>query len=196
MSNVLINGRTAVHAGSGGILATVDVCLTKVGKPVVPIPYPNIAQSADADATAATVFINGHPVCTAASVFAASTGDQPGSQGGIKSGITEGPAEFITSSPDVFIEGEAAVRMGDLMISNDGNTPPAPLMQGGAPLPPALKAAALNPVVETTHSTFDLTIISRETHQGFLIQLDYSGSQEKTSDPEIMHEKNNGESTL
>jgi len=40
MSNVLINGRTAVHAGSDGILNTVDVCKTQVGPAVVPIPYP------------------------------------------------------------------------------------------------------------------------------------------------------------
>jgi len=30
--NVLINGRTAVHAGSKGILTTVDVCWTKIGQ--------------------------------------------------------------------------------------------------------------------------------------------------------------------
>jgi hypothetical protein len=42
--NVLINGRTAVHAGSEGILVTVDVCLTKIGKPVVPIPYTPLCQ--------------------------------------------------------------------------------------------------------------------------------------------------------
>ena len=143
MSNVLINGRTAVHAGSGGILNTVDICKTQVGNSVVPIPYPNIAQSEDADATAATVFINGYPVCTAASVFASSTGDQAGKHGGIKSGTTEGAAEFITHSSNVFIEGEPAVRMGDLMTSNNGNTPPAPLMQPGAPMPPELEAEAL-----------------------------------------------------
>ncbi|MFY0663856.1 MAG: DUF4150 domain-containing protein [Natronospirillum sp.] len=146
MSNVLINGRTAVHAGSGGILNTIDVCKTQIGNSIVPIPYPNIAESKDADATASTVFINGHPACTAASVFASSTGDQPGKKGGLRSGSTQGAAEFITSSPNVFIEGEPAVRMGDLMVSNDGNTPPAPLMQPGGPMPPELRAAAVNSV--------------------------------------------------
>jgi len=142
MSNVLINGRTAVHAGSGGVLNTVDICKTKVGSSVVPIPYPNVAVSQDADNTAATVFINGEPACHASSIFASSTGDEPGSRGGIRSGDTQGKAEFITSSPNVFIEGEPAVRMGDLMVSNDGNTPPAPLMQAGAPIPPELEALA------------------------------------------------------
>ncbi|RUO33734.1 DUF4150 domain-containing protein [Aliidiomarina soli] len=155
MSNVLINGRTAVHAGSGGILNTVDVCLTKVGPAVVPIPYANIAQSEDASATAGSVFIDGHPVCTAASIFAASAGDEAGSDGGVKSGITEGAAEFISSSADVFIEGEAAVRMGDMMISNDGNTAPAPLMQGGAAMPSDIQAQATNDTETITAALFD-----------------------------------------
>ena len=73
MSNVLINGRTAVHAGSGGILTTVDVCRTKIGKPIVNIAYTNIARSADAAQTAATVLINGHPVCHQKSIFAVTT---------------------------------------------------------------------------------------------------------------------------
>lgn len=39
-------------------------------------------------------------------------------------------------------KGRPAVRMGDLMVSNNGNTPPAPLMQPGAPLPPELEATS------------------------------------------------------
>ncbi|TOG38609.1 hypothetical protein CGJ02_24130, partial [Vibrio parahaemolyticus] len=43
------NGLSIVHKGSGGEAnATLpDVCLTKVGKPIVPIPYGNNAKSAD-----------------------------------------------------------------------------------------------------------------------------------------------------
>lgn len=181
MSNVLINGRTAVHAGSGGILTTVDICKTQVGPSVVPLPYTNIAKTEDADNTAATVFINGYPVCTAASTLAASTGDQAGKHGGVKSGTTEGAAEFITSSPDVFIEGEAAVRMGDLMISNNGNTPPAPLMQGGAPLPPELKAAALNPVELPT--TDQLDFVTTHTQHSTIQLQDSPPIEAATTNP-------------
>jgi hypothetical protein len=131
--NVLINGRTAVHAGSEGILVTVDVCLTKVGKPIVPIPYTNVARSADAAKTASTVFINGHPVCHKKSIFSKSTGDEPGTHGGIRSGTIKGKAEFVTTSPNVFIEGIPAVRQGDMMVSNNRNTAPMPLSQPGAP---------------------------------------------------------------
>jgi uncharacterized Zn-binding protein involved in type VI secretion len=131
--NVLINGRTAVHVGSEGILVTVDVCLTKVGKPVVPIPYTNVARSADAAKTASTVFINGHPVCHQGAIFSKSTGDEPGSRKGIRSGTICGKAEFVSGSSNVFIEGIPAVRQGDMMVSNNCNTAPMPLSQPGAP---------------------------------------------------------------
>lgn len=126
-SNILINGRSAVHHGSNGTLKTDDICYT--GEAKIPVPYCNIAKSTDAANTANNVFINGHPACHQQSIFAKSTGDEPGFYGGIHSGSIQGKAEFITASPNVFIEGIAAVRNGDLMVSNNRNTFPAPLIQ-------------------------------------------------------------------
>ncbi len=146
--NVLINGRTAVHKGSKGILTTIDVCLTKVGKPVVPIPYTNVARSEDAAQTASTVFVNGHPICHKDSIFAKSTGDEPGNRKGVKSGTITEKAEFITASSNVFIEGVAAVRQGDLMVSNNGNTAPMPLSQPGAPRPKETQLAEVEELDE------------------------------------------------
>jgi len=131
--NVLINGRTAVHAGSQGVLTTVDVCLTKIGKSVVPIPYTNIALSAVSFKTAGSVLINGNPVCHKKSIFAVSSGDEPGNRKGIRSRTIKGKAEFISGSSNVLIEGIPAVRQGDLMVSNKRNTAPMPLSQPGAP---------------------------------------------------------------
>ncbi len=136
MGNVLINGRTAVHAGSGGTVSSPDVCKTP-GK-CRPRAYRNVAKSADAAQTAATVFINGHPVCHKDSIFSTSSGDEGGSCGGVRSGTIKGKAEFVTASSNVFIEGVPAVRQGDLMTSNNRNTPPMPLMQPGAGRPPSL----------------------------------------------------------
>ncbi len=133
--NVLINGRTAVHKGSKGVLTTVDVCLTKIGKSTVPIPYTNIARSEDAAQTASTVFVNGHPICHKNSIFAKSTGDEPGNRKGIKSHTITEKAEFVTASSNVYIEGVAAVRQGDMMVSNNANTAPMPLSQPGAERP-------------------------------------------------------------
>jgi uncharacterized Zn-binding protein involved in type VI secretion len=148
MGNVLINGRTAVHKGSQGTLTTVDVCLTPVGSSVVPIPYTNIAVSADADKTASTVLINGNPVCHKKSIFSKSTGDEPGTRKGIKSGTIQGKAEFIQGSPNVLIEGIAAARQGDLMVSNNRNTAPMPLSQPGAPKAEAKEKAAVEGLEE------------------------------------------------
>ena len=138
MSNVLINGRTAVHAGSNGTLTSPDVCKTP-GK-CHPRTYTNVAKSADAAKTASTVYVNGHPICHKGSNFAVSTGDEGGSCGGVGSGTIKGKAEFITASNNVLIEGQPAVRQGDIMVSNNRNTPPVPLMQPGAGAPPGLKA--------------------------------------------------------
>jgi len=107
MSNVVINGLTAVHAGSNGTLVTSDTCL--VPPYCIPYPFTNIAKSADSAMTATSVTINGNPVCHAKSNFAVSTGDSAGSCGGIISGAVHGMAEFITFSNNVFIEGIPAV---------------------------------------------------------------------------------------
>lgn len=135
-SNVLINHRTAVHKKSNGKLMTIDVCLTQVGQAIVPIPYPNIAQSSDSDKTAKSVLINGQPACHKDSIFKSSKGDEPGNRKGVKSGTKGKEASFIQSSSNVLIEGKAAVRAMDMMVSNKQNTPPMPLLQavGMAPL--------------------------------------------------------------
>ncbi len=143
-NNVLINGLTAVHADSGGVLQTIDVCLTPVGTSVVPIPYPNVAQSSDAASTASSVKINGNPACNIKSNFSKSTGDEAGTKKGVASGTIQGKAEFILGSFDVFIEGKPAVRQGDLMVSNSKNTPPMPLTQAGGAMPQGLQVNNMN----------------------------------------------------
>lgn len=138
MTNIVINGRTAVHAGSGGILNTMEVCKTPPF--CIPYVYTNIANASDASGTASSVMTNGNPACHSQSVFAVSSGDEAGTCGGILSGTIKGPAEFITFSPNVFFEGQPAVRQGDMMVSNNRNTPPAPLQQPPAPQPTAKQA--------------------------------------------------------
>jgi len=45
LGNLLINGRSAVHAGSGGTLSTIDVCETPSGHGCKTVVYTNIAKS-------------------------------------------------------------------------------------------------------------------------------------------------------
>ncbi|RFA36832.1 DUF4150 domain-containing protein [Alkalilimnicola ehrlichii] len=136
-NNVLVNGRTWVHSGSGGVVNTVDVCRTPSGKGTDDVPYNNVAVSADASGTARSITINGCPVCTVGSVFGKSIGDEAGRKGGILSGTTGGAAELLSGSPNVLAEGLPVVRMGDMAVSNNQNTPPVPIQQaGGTPPPP------------------------------------------------------------
>lgn len=132
-ATVTANNQTVVHKDSGGIVVTSpDVCKTKVGSSVVPIPYVNTAKSADTTQGSTTVTMDGNPVMLSTSVFSTSYGDEPGKIGGVSSGVNKGKAKFVTTSNDVIVNGKPVGRREDLMISNlsaSGNTPPAPLQQ-------------------------------------------------------------------
>ena len=129
-----INGRSVVHRRSGGFVKTVSVNLT--GSFRVPIPYANIAFATAAVNTCRNLRCNGEPLCHLQSYFAKSQGDEAGTFGGIVSGTINGRAEFISGSPNVtvttgiYCNAIPLVRAGDLMVSNNRNTAPAPLQQG------------------------------------------------------------------
>ncbi|WP_437293137.1 DUF4150 domain-containing protein [Sorangium sp. So ce426] len=117
-----VNGLSLCHRGSDGIsVATApDVCLTPPG---VPVPYPNIAYSADLAGGTGTVFADGgNSIAHRPSIFATSTGDEPGTMGGVVSGTFMKEASWLTFSADVKIEGHAACRLTDKMLHNHGNT--------------------------------------------------------------------------
>ena len=127
-----VNNLTVVHKGSNGVtIAFPDVCKTPAPPaPPVPIPYPNIAKSSDTAKGSKKVKCDGNPVCLKDSNFSLSTGDEAGSAGGgVASNKIKGKAEFINFSFDVKIEGKNVVRAFDLMLHNDKNTPPFPLIQ-------------------------------------------------------------------
>lgn len=127
-----VNFMSVVHAGSSGIsIAFPDVCKTPAPPaPFVPIPYPNIAQSSDTAQGASTVKCDGNPPCLKDSNFKMSTGDEPGSLMGIASNKIKGKAEFVNFSFDVKFDGKNVARALDLMLHNDKNTPPFPVIQG------------------------------------------------------------------
>lgn len=125
---------SVVHAGSNGIsTAFPDVCKTPAPPaPFVPIPYPNIAQSSDTAQGASTVKCDGNPTCVKDSNFKMSSGDEPGTLFGVVSNKVKGKAEFVNFSFDVKFEGKNVARALDLMLHNDKNTPPFPVLQGPA----------------------------------------------------------------
>ncbi|MBT0124618.1 DUF4150 domain-containing protein, partial [Vibrio campbellii] len=112
-STIGANGLSIVHKGSGGEAnaSVPDVCLTKVGKPVVPIPYGNNAKSADlVDGSTSVTADGGNSIALQGSKFSKSTGDAAGDKKGVSSGTIEGEAQFVTSSPNVLIEGKGVAR--------------------------------------------------------------------------------------
>lgn len=128
------DGLSIVHQGSGGEAnATLpDVCLTTMGKPVVPIPYGNNAKSADlADGTATVTADGGNSIAIKGSKFTKSTGDAGGDKKGVASGTIEAEAEFISASPTVKMEGKGVCRLSDQMTMNKANT----MCMGGAQNP-------------------------------------------------------------
>jgi hypothetical protein len=132
---VSVNNLSLVHKDSGGVsIAFPDVCKTPAPPaPPIPIPYPNIAKSSDTADGSKNVKVDGNPVCLKDSNFSTSTGDEAGSLNGVASNKIKGKAEFVNFSFDVKIEGKNVARAMDLMLHNDKNTPPFPVLQ-----PPAM----------------------------------------------------------
>lgn len=150
---VCANGLSVVHQGSGGEAnATLpDVCLTTVGKPVVPIPYGNNAKSADlADGTTTVSMDGGNSIAIKGSKFSKSTGDAGGDKKGVASGTIESEAEFISASPTVSIEGIGVCRLSDQMTMNKANT----MCLGGVQNPSVS-------VTEDQEGTYTLDLVCR-----------------------------------
>jgi hypothetical protein len=120
-ATVTVNSpNTVVHAKSNGQSPVFpDVCKTPAPPaPPIPIPYPNVARSADASDTATTVKADGERIMLKKSVFSTSMGDEAGSIGGVVSNCTKGKAQFIAYSFDVKAEGQNVPRNFDMMKQN------------------------------------------------------------------------------
>ncbi len=124
---VKVNGtaNSLVHKGSNGIsMATIpDVCKTPSPAGPVPIPYPNISQSATLDKGTTTVKADGGMmIATKGSEFSLSNGDNAGVAGGVKSSTFMKESTWILYSFDVKMDGKNACRLGDKKFQNHENT--------------------------------------------------------------------------
>ena len=125
-----VNFLSVVHKASNGVtIAFPDVCKTPTPAGPIPIPYPNIAMSSDTAKGTKKVKCDGQSTCVKDSNFKMSTGDEAGSAGGVVSGKIKGKAEFVLFSFDVKFEGKNVPRAFDIMLHNDKNTPPFPVLQ-------------------------------------------------------------------
>ncbi|MDA7746353.1 DUF4150 domain-containing protein [Psychromonas sp.] len=117
-----VNTRGIAHKGSGGkSIVFPDVCKTRIGNSVVPIPYPNIGQSADTDKGPKSVKTDGQMPMVKGAVYTKSSGDEAGSKKGLISGTNKDECEFMMYSFDVKFEGKNACRMGDPLFHNKKN---------------------------------------------------------------------------
>jgi hypothetical protein len=124
---VKVNGvaNSLVHKGSNGIsMATIpDVCKTPSPAGPVPIPYPNISQSAMLDKGTTTVKADGGMmIAIKGSEFSMSNGDNAGVAGGVKSSTFMKESTWILYSFDVKMDGEGACRLSDKKFQNHENT--------------------------------------------------------------------------
>lgn len=120
-----VNDLSLCHQDSGGIaMATLpDVCKTPTPGGPVPLPYPNIARSQDLKKGTKDVTADGgHSIAVKGSEFSRSTGDEPGTVGGVKSSTQLKEATWLLYSFDVKMEGKNACRLTDKMLMNHGNT--------------------------------------------------------------------------
>ncbi len=126
----IVNALTVVHKDSDGIAtcSAPDVC--KTPPQPVPLPYTNVAFSKDLVKGTTTVFVDGQMVAIKDCEFSTSTGDEPGSVGGVSSGCIKGWAKFSNYSTDVFFEGRNVCRLTDPMIMNGNNPNTATVAEG------------------------------------------------------------------
>lgn len=121
METVSINDLTLCHKNSSGWVKSTlpDVCKS----PVDPVPYTNTAYSKDLEDGTTTVLSNGDAMCgILGSRFFPSYDDEPGTGGGVISGVNQHQATWLSWSPDVFFEGKPVTRLTDKMLMNRGNT--------------------------------------------------------------------------
>ena len=122
--SAMANGRGIAHGGSQGqSIVAPDVCKTPVpGGGTAPIPYTNVGRSSDASGGPSTVTIEGKMPMVKGAKYARSSGDEPGTAGGVLSGCNMGECEFVMYSFDVKIEGKGVCRLGDPLFHNKRNT--------------------------------------------------------------------------
>jgi len=85
---------------------TPDVCKVPPG---VPVPFVNTARTQDAITFSTKVFITGDNALRKRDLLRTSKGDEPGSQGGVRSGVNRGKAQYTeVAHSNVFFDGKLA----------------------------------------------------------------------------------------
>lgn len=121
--NVYANSRSVVHKGDGltNICAIPDVCKTPSPGGPIPVPYVNLAMDRNLVKGTKKVVIAGNPIAIAKSKISTSSGDEPGTLGGVVSSKFKGKMAWASASHNVKAEGKGVIRFMDVTLHN-GNT--------------------------------------------------------------------------
>ena len=109
-----------------------DVCLTPQGggAPPAPVPYVNVSDNSMAVGFVPNVLLSAGYAHNVMTTIPLSSGDEPGAQGGVASGMVIGPTKFVGGSAKVLFGGQPATRQGSPTQQNGGNAQGVTLTPG------------------------------------------------------------------
>jgi hypothetical protein len=116
-----------ITTNAGGTCVTpgpTDVCKTPSPGGPIPLPYPNIAQTSQADGSSCSskVKVCNKSAATTKTSIMMSSGDEPGTAGGgIMSNLFKGSCKFKKGSSKVKVEGQPVVHLTSLIGQNGNN---------------------------------------------------------------------------
>ena len=108
----------ALTLGTGTCMGFPDVCLTPTPAGPVPIPYPNIAMSANCPNPTYNILMECAPTLNSMSTVAMSNGNEPGTLGGVASHMIDGQGEFLVGSMTVMVDGVPLQRLTSMTGQN------------------------------------------------------------------------------
>ncbi|MBK8936212.1 MAG: DUF4150 domain-containing protein [Polyangiaceae bacterium] len=108
----------------GTNLAAPDVCLTPaLPAPPVPIPYVNTSTQSQSVGNPTHIILGGGPAVNLGSAVPISSGDEPGTEDGVASGVNMGGTRFLAGANTVLMGGKPVARMTSTTIQNGTNAP-------------------------------------------------------------------------
>ena len=123
-THILVNGLGLTRNGTiGASIATLpDVCKTPSPGGPIPLPYPNFADQGSLDKGTTSVTAKGSMIAIKGSEYSLSSGDEPGTVGGVTSNTFKKETAWISYSFDVKMDGANACRHTDKKFHNHKNT--------------------------------------------------------------------------
>ena len=110
----------ARHSGKSAKIVCIapDVCLTPVGSSIVPIPYMIISELNWSQKTITHTSFTGNEAFNMDSRTDKVTGDEPGTKGGVKSGVNKGWCRPKSKKTTIIVAGKQLIHNDNLYEMN------------------------------------------------------------------------------